>query len=73
MRELLAIIARHAFHHDVDAQRVQSIGDEQRVRVDAKRRQQFAANGDDRRARQRRHASHPTGVIHINARMTRLP
>ena len=50
VRELLAIVAGDALHHDVDAQRVHLLGNEQRVRVDAKRRQQLAADGDDRRA-----------------------
>ncbi len=49
MRELLPIVAGDTLHHDVDAERIELLGDEQRVRVDAKWRQKFAADRDDRR------------------------
>jgi len=71
--KLFPIVARHAFHDDVDTERVELTGQEQRVRVEAKGGQELAANGNDCRASERLHASQPAGVSQISPRITRLP
>jgi len=73
VRELLSIVAGDGLHHDVDAERVQMPGDEERVGVDTKGRQELAADRNDPGAGQRFHASQPAGVIQISPRITRLP
>ena len=45
--EFLAIVADLALADDVDPQEVELLGDEQRIRVDAGGREQFAADRDD--------------------------
>ena len=47
LRELLDIVAEHGLQADVVADRVEPLGDRERVRVDAEWRQQLAADRDD--------------------------
>jgi hypothetical protein len=70
--ELQPIVADDGLEHDVDTQPIQLVCDEQRIRIGSRRRQQLASDGEDRRARQRRHVSRP-GRRYTSPRITTLP
>jgi hypothetical protein len=52
LRELVAIVANDGLVDHLDADTIELIGDEQRVGIDARGRQQLAADGENRGARQ---------------------
>ncbi len=47
LRQFVDVVADDTFQADVTADRVEALGDRQRIGIDAKRRQQLAADRDD--------------------------